>query len=59
MEKKIKAVPIKTVLVYHPVTRLPMYRCPFCGNEWIPRKNAPKVCPACHRRLWRKLGGKK
>jgi rubrerythrin len=57
-----KAIPLKTILVQHPVTRLPMYRCPYCGNEWLPRTNAPKVCPNpdCHRKLWIvKKGGRK
>jgi len=48
--KQIKTVPVKTTLYTHPVNRLPMYECCWCGNEWIPRKNEPKVCPSCHRK---------
>jgi len=22
-------------------------KCPFCGYEWTPRKELPKVCPYC------------
>lgn len=25
--------------------------CPKCGNVWIPRTDAPKMCPSCHFRL--------
>jgi len=48
--KQVKTIPVKTTLFKHPVASLPLYRCCWCGNEWIPRKNAPKVCPYCHRK---------
>jgi rubrerythrin len=44
-------IPIATVVHSKPVSSLPSYRCPFCGDEWMPRKSRPKVCPTCHRLL--------
>jgi hypothetical protein len=49
---RTEPIPVRTYLTPSPSEALPMYRCRFCGNEWIPRKNVPKVCPACHRRKW-------
>lgn len=49
---KSEPIPVRTMLMPSPSEVLPMYSCRFCGNQWIPRKNVPKVCPGCHRRHW-------
>ncbi len=51
-----KVVPIGVTLWHREVQRLPMYKCCWCGAEWLPRKNMPKVCPTCHRRGWMNCG---
>ena len=54
-----KPIPVRVAFASNPVDVLPMYRCPYCGAEWIPRKNQPKVCPSCHRKLWTQNVSKK
>jgi hypothetical protein len=32
---------------------IPLLKCMYCGNEWIPRSTKkPKVCPKCKRYGW-------
>jgi DNA-directed RNA polymerase subunit RPC12/RpoP len=49
--KKTNKRKVVRKLLLIPSKCLPEYKCPFCGNEWNPRKARPVVCPACHRRL--------
>jgi hypothetical protein len=51
-QPKSEPIPVRTMMMPSPAEVLPMYECKFCGNQWIPRKNVPKVCPGCHRRKW-------
>ena len=31
---------------------LPRFKCKRCGNEWLPRVDKPKICPACKSKYW-------
>jgi len=44
---------VKTTYHAKPVSTLPRYKCknpncPYSKRGWIPRVNAPVVCPHCH-----------
>lgn len=51
-QPRSEPIPVRTMMMPNPAEVLPMYECKFCGNQWIPRKNVPKVCPSCHRKRW-------
>jgi rubrerythrin len=50
-EKEEEKFGFKTV-PFKPDSAMPLLRCRWCNNEWIPRNSNPVECPNCKRRNW-------